>query len=63
MLGQASNKAFFRAILDKVFTDPSGVVQQQLRRLQEEAIDRGEFTALTHDGSYKLCFPSLVRPR
>ena len=39
-----------------MFTSPSGVAQIQLRQLIDAAVDRGDFTALAHDGSYKTLF-------
>ena len=35
-----------------VFCAPDGLVQMTVRRLMDEAVARGEFTSLTHDGTF-----------
>jgi len=49
-------KSFIPVILRQVFTDTDGIAQRQRRQLMAEAVARGEFTALTHDASYKFLF-------
>jgi len=48
-----------RDIMAHVFSAPESVVQKAIHALMDDAVDRGEFTALTHDGSFKTLFSIL----
>ena len=52
----ACRPQLLREIMDHVFRRPDGLAQLTVRRLMGEEVARGEFTALTHDGTFKFLF-------
>ena len=45
-----------REIYHHILTDPDGVVQTTLKRLKDAATERGEWTAISHDVTFKAAF-------